>query len=99
MAKARLVLERFDSQHGFSDHPTGNVRKASQFRANGGLRFYLLDSRACLLNEAMSENLKVAVIGAGSLGKEHARLYAELADARVSLVGVCDVNRAQAERV
>jgi predicted dehydrogenase len=43
--------------------------------------------------------LKVAVIGAGSLGKEHARLYADLRQSGIELVGVCDVNRPQAERV
>ena len=39
----------------------------------------------------MSSNIKVAVIGTGSLGKEHARIYAELAQAgRVTLAGVFD---------
>ncbi len=47
----------------------------------------------------MSQALKVAVIGAGSLGKEHARLYADLAGNDLALAGVYDVNRAQAERV
>ncbi len=46
----------------------------------------------------MSDALKVAVIGTGSLGKEHARLYAELGSG-VQLVGLFDSNRAQAERV
>lgn len=37
--------------------------------------------------------LKVAAIGVGSLGRHHARNYAELAsEGRVELVGVCDVN-------
>jgi len=40
----------------------------------------------------MSSLLKVAVLGTGSLGKEHARIYAELAAARkVEFVGVFDV--------
>ncbi len=39
------------------------------------------------------------MIGAGSLGKEHARIYAALSDAGVTLAGVCDVNRGQAERI
>jgi predicted dehydrogenase len=40
----------------------------------------------------MSSLLKVAVLGTGSLGKEHARIYAELAAAkRVEFVGVYDV--------
>jgi predicted dehydrogenase len=47
----------------------------------------------------VADVLKVAVIGAGSLGKEHARLYAELRPTGIELIGVCDVNRSQAERV
>jgi predicted dehydrogenase len=38
----------------------------------------------------MSEKLKVAVIGAGHLGREHARVYASLEE--VELVTVCDIN-------
>ncbi len=39
----------------------------------------------------MSSPIKVAVIGAGSLGKEHVRIYAELARAgRVELAGIYD---------
>mgnify|MGYP003345728103 CR=1 FL=1 len=39
-----------------------------------------------------SDKVKVAVLGTGSLGKEHARLYAELAQAgAVEFVGVYDV--------
>ena len=39
----------------------------------------------------MSTKLKVAVIGVGSLGKEHARIYAELAAAgRIEFAGVHD---------
>src|SRR5574341_198333 len=41
--------------------------------------------------------LKVAVIGVGHLGKEHARVYAELPDAE--LVGVVDINSKQAEKI
>ena len=41
--------------------------------------------------------LKVAAIGVGSLGRHHARNYAELAaEGRVELVGVCDLNPATA---
>lgn len=37
--------------------------------------------------------LKVAAIGVGSLGRHHARNYAELAsEGRIELVGVCDLN-------
>ena len=42
-------------------------------------------------------NLKVAVIGVGHLGKEHARVYAELPG--VELVGVVDIQRKQAEKI
>lgn len=43
----------------------------------------------------MSENhkLRVAAIGVGSLGRHHARNYAEFAaDGQVELVGICDAN-------
>src|ERR1700722_10485512 len=41
----------------------------------------------------MSSTIKVAVVGAGSLGKEHVRIYAELAKAgRVSLAGIYDTD-------
>jgi predicted dehydrogenase len=43
--------------------------------------------------------LKVAVIGTGSLGKEHARLYASLDRSGTELAGVFDANHSQAERV
>ena len=43
------------------------------------------------------EKLKVAVIGAGHLGKEHARIYCEMPD--VSLVGVVDTNKGVGEAV
>jgi len=37
--------------------------------------------------------LRVATIGVGSLGRHHARNYAELAaEGRVALVGVCDAD-------
>src|SRR3989338_1309549 len=38
----------------------------------------------------MASPLKVAVIGVGHLGKEHARIYAGLPQAE--LIGVCDTN-------
>src|SRR5260370_38597188 len=41
--------------------------------------------------------LRVAVIGVGHLGKEHARILAGMAD--VELVGVADVNGEQAQAV
>ncbi len=41
----------------------------------------------------MASKIKVAVVGVGSLGKEHARLYAELAAAgQAEFTGVFDVN-------
>ena len=40
-----------------------------------------------------AEKIRVAVIGTGSLGKEHARLYAELArTSAVDFAGVFDAN-------
>lgn len=42
-------------------------------------------------------DLKVAVIGVGHLGKEHARVYTELPG--VSLVGVVDIQPQQAEKI
>ncbi len=48
----------------------------------------------------MSSKIKVAVIGTGSLGKEHARVYAQLAAAGlVELVGVYDVQLEAARKV
>ena len=45
----------------------------------------------------MSEHVRVALLGAGSLGKEHARIYAELARAgAVEFTGIFDVNRESA---
>ncbi len=41
--------------------------------------------------------IKVAVVGVGHLGKEHARVYTELPG--VELVGVVDVQRNQAEKI
>lgn len=41
--------------------------------------------------------LKVAVVGVGHLGKEHARVYAELPG--VELIGVVDIQRKQAEKI
>src|ERR1700749_2643657 len=48
----------------------------------------------------MSDKLKVAVLGVGSLGKEHARLYADLAAAgTIHFAGVFDVSASQAAKV
>jgi predicted dehydrogenase len=48
----------------------------------------------------MSVPIHVAVIGTGSLGKEHARIYADLAAAgQVNLLGVYDINPENARKV
>jgi predicted dehydrogenase len=48
----------------------------------------------------MSSPLRVAVLGTGSLGKEHARLYASLASAgQIEFAGVHDANPEQAARI
>jgi len=48
----------------------------------------------------MSSKLKVAVLGVGSLGKEHARIYAELAAAgKINFIGVHDTARENAARI
>src|SRR3989338_5231363 len=44
----------------------------------------------------MNKPLKVAVIGIGHLGKEHARIYHSLKEA--DLVGLCDLDPSKAER-
>jgi predicted dehydrogenase len=43
------------------------------------------------------EKLKIAVIGVGHLGKEHARIYSEIPE--VSLVGIVDINKDTGEAV
>ena len=43
------------------------------------------------------QRLKVAVVGVGHLGKEHARVYAELPG--VELYGVVDIQSKQAEKI
>ncbi len=45
----------------------------------------------------MSETLRVGVVGVGSMGENHARVYSELRD--VELVGVTDLDQGQARRV
>ena len=62
-------------------------------------KFWLPTSKFPMLL-AMLALLKVAVLGTGSLGKEHARLYADLAAAgRIEFVGVHDRNPEAARRV
>jgi predicted dehydrogenase len=48
----------------------------------------------------MSATLKVAVVGTGALGKEHARIYAELARAgQISFAGVQDLSTDTARKI
>ena len=48
----------------------------------------------------MSDKLQVAVLGVGSLGKEHARIYAEMAAAgQIRFAGVQDVSLQQAAKI
>jgi predicted dehydrogenase len=48
----------------------------------------------------MAANVRVAVLGTGSLGKEHARIYAEMAGAgRVDFAGVYDANSEVARKI
>ncbi|MEP7074989.1 MAG: Gfo/Idh/MocA family oxidoreductase [Acidobacteriota bacterium] len=48
----------------------------------------------------MAQKLRVAAIGAGSLGQHHARNYAELArEGRVEFVGACDANAETATKI
>ena len=45
-------------------------------------------------------NLRCAAIGVGSLGRHHARNYAELArEGRVEMIGACDINHEALEQV
>jgi len=46
------------------------------------------------------QNLKTAVIGVGSLGRHHARNYAEIArEGKIEFVGVCDADTETARRI
>lgn len=48
----------------------------------------------------VNRNLRAAAIGVGSLGRHHARNYAELArEGRVDFVGVCDSDQETAEKI
>ncbi len=51
-------------------------------------------------NPRSSNKLRVAAIGVGSLGRHHARNYAELAaEGRIELVGICDTDAATAAEI
>jgi predicted dehydrogenase len=59
-------------------------------------RFNLFGS----MEETPKKKLRVAAIGVGSLGRHHARNYAELAaEGRVELVGFCDSNAETASKL
>ena len=46
------------------------------------------------------EKVKVAVLGTGSLGKEHARIYAEMAaTGKIQFAGIYDVSAETAKRI
>src|ERR1035441_8020225 len=48
----------------------------------------------------MSDKLQVAVLGVGSLGKEHARIYAEMAaTGQIHFAGVHDISAQQAAKI
>ena len=72
------------------------IRKRIHVRINLNFEPVGLNSKL----SAMSSKLKVAVLGTGSLGKEHARLYAELAAlGQVDFAGVFDVSPEAARKV
>src|SRR5690349_744927 len=50
--------------------------------------------------QSPDRNLRAAAIGVGSLGRHHARNYAELGrEGRFEFVGICDVDNATAARI
>lgn len=52
------------------------------------------------LKDQQTAPLRAAAIGVGSLGRHHARNYAELAvEGRVEFIGVCDANAETAEKI
>src|SRR5262249_5352789 len=55
------------------------------------------NATAAAAGEKMSQRLRVAVVGVGHVGKEHARILAGLPD--VDLVGVADANHELAQTV
>src|SRR5262249_51070537 len=68
----------------------------------GRTQFSVFSLHSSVQSAAMvaSDKIKIAVLGTGSLGKEHARLYAEFARAgEIEFVGVFDVSPEAARRV
>lgn len=52
------------------------------------------------MEQSQSKSLRAAAIGVGSLGRHHARNYAELArEGRIEFVGVCDVDAETASKI
>lgn len=43
--------------------------------------------------------IRAAVIGVGNMGRHHARIYSELKDQGIELVGVCDTDRGRAQEI
>ena len=69
-------------------------------KTDDAARFKLPTFRSCFYISRVLLKVKVAVLGTGSLGKEHARIYAEMAAAGlVEFVGVFDPNTEAAKRV
>jgi predicted dehydrogenase len=53
-----------------------------------------------MIDKTVRKQLRAAAIGVGSLGRHHARNYAELArEGRVELAGVCDLDAATASKI
>src|SRR5206468_4275118 len=71
-------------------------RASSSAVARGGRACLLstLNPAPACLSCRMASKVKVAVLGTGSLGKEHVRIYEQLDSARqVELVGIYDINK------
>src|SRR6478672_8772963 len=72
------------------------------FEISGMLNENVEYCRKAASNQIMSDTkkLRVAAIGVGSLGRHHARNYAELAgEGRVEFVGACDSNVETAKQI
>src|SRR5438132_12944458 len=76
-----------------NSRPTQNLQSESQ-------SFPLSVTRARWQTRAvMTSKVRVAVLGVGSLGKEHARIYSELAAAgQVEFAGVYDISADSARK-
>jgi predicted dehydrogenase len=87
------------SQPAFSalgrNSPLGSRKPISiQATARWRAEFALYPAASKFYTSGMAEKVKVAVLGTGSLGKEHVRIYEQLDAARlVELVGIFDTNK------